>query len=165
MGSIKSILQFVSYKVDSINLATKNTLGVVGNYYSGHEDWKFQYGLAQPIYFKDSSVYVTGTTVKAFCGSQADPDVSLDISISGVFMCEGEKETPVDDDFIKVQMPAILSPYLRGAITYILAMAGFGQVIPPLVNFRNMAEEALKDIPILIESGQPEAIEEESKDN
>lgn len=156
MGSIKGVLQFISYKVDSINLTSKNTLGVLGNYYSGREDWKFQYGLARPIYYKDSSLYVTGTTVKAFCGSQEDPDVCLDISISGVFICEAEKEAPVDDDFIKVQMPAILSPYLRGAITYILAMAGFGQVVPPLVNFRNMAEEVLKDIPILIESGKPE---------
>lgn len=111
------------------------------------------------LYFKDEGVYVTGTTVKVICGEEEDPDVSMNISISGMFMLEDKTDASIDENFIKVQMPAILSPYLRGAITYILAMAGFSQIIPPLVNFRSMAEEALKDMPILVQGGQQKADE------
>lgn len=153
MGSLKSGLQFLSYKVDNIKLHMRNTLRMLGASFDQQPEWKFRYGVSQPLYIKSEDVYVSGVTVIAVLGKVKKPDVKLEMSISGIFKLIGDPEKKQREEFVKVQMPAILSPYVRSAITYVLAMAGFGQVIPPLVNYRQIAEDLLKDKPILVQEG------------
>ena len=151
MCSIKSGFQFINYKVDSINLKMNNTVGMLASVTNRDEDWKFKYGISQPLYITEDDIYISSTSVTAFLGDEIRPHLKLDTSVSGIFKYFGSDKPKDIDSFVKIQMPAILSPYLRSAITYILAMAGFGQVIPPLVNFRQMANELLKDKHILIQ--------------
>lgn len=159
MGGISSSFQFLNYKIDEINLVTKCNLGVLGNGYTGNEDWQFQYGLTHPLYIKGPDIYIAGVNTRTILGEQENPDVSLFVSITGIFKLlkkgnDGKDIEQNDRDieqFVKAQMPAILSPYLRTTITNILSMAGFGQVIPPLVNFREMAKNLLNDKPIIVQ--------------
>jgi preprotein translocase subunit SecB len=40
----------------------------------------------------------------------------------------------LEENMVHVNIPAILLPYLRSAITTILSQAGFGTIVLPLIN-------------------------------
>ena len=149
MCSMKASLQFVSYKIDVMKLDVQDKVGVICAAYNGQEDWSFLFGLMQPSYLKGPDIYISGVNAKTMLGSVEKPEVSLFVNVTGIFKKDGEQFGEGWENFIKAQMPAVLSPFLRTAITNILAMAGFGQVVPPLVNFHKMSKELLGDKPII----------------
>ena len=55
----------------------------------------------------------------------------------------------VEKNIITLQFPSILLPYLRSTLTSILANAGFGSVVLPLINLVEVAKGAQKELEII----------------
>ena len=157
MGSIESYFRFEGYKIDRIFYETiphVNFLGVKANL--PPEGWKTEIGIRQPTFFKSTKQYVGGLNITlnypnpgtqkiestAETGQLQDI-VKLSIGISGVFTVEeGRFDKATEESLIKIQIPALLFPYLRSAITSILAHAGLGSVLFPLINIYELAKNA-----------------------
>ncbi|MBI5238132.1 MAG: protein-export chaperone SecB [Deltaproteobacteria bacterium] len=76
-------------------------------------------------------------------GQLQDNLVKLSIGIAGVFTAEeGRFEKTTEETLIKIQIPTLLFPYIRSAITSILAHAGLGSVLFPLINIHELAKNA-----------------------
>ena len=149
MGSIISSLQFLSFKIDKMSLDVANTTRVLLKSYSSKDDWSFSVGIRHPSCIVEERMYIGGVDIKMFAGNKDNPDVQLHAGIAGVFKVVGNDIPPDKEERgAKNQIPALLSPYLRAAITATLASAGFGAVVLPLINFNALAEEQLKDVAI-----------------
>lgn len=160
MGSITSSLQLLSFKIDKISLEAVNTTDVLLKSYSS-QDWRFSIGIRRPIYIVSERMYIGGIDMKIIAGEERKPEVRLHTGIAGIFKVIGNDIPPDKEERVaKNQLPALLSPYLRAAVTGILASAGFNSVIIPLLNFNKLAEEQLKNISI--ERIEPKNIPEDS---
>jgi preprotein translocase subunit SecB len=72
------------------------------------------------------------------------PLIKCEVSIVGMFSAEqGRFSKDIEDKLVKIQIPAILMPYVRATITSLLAHAGFGSVIFPLINIHEVARQAV----------------------
>ena len=160
MGSIVSSLQFLSFKIDKISLESENTTGVLLKSYSP-QDWRFSIGVRRPMYIVAERIYIGGIDITVISGDENKPEVRLHAGIAGIFKVIGDDIPPDREERVaKNQIPALLSPYLRAAVTSTLASAGFNSVIIPLFDFNRLAEEQLKDIQI--ERIEPNDISENS---
>lgn len=111
------------------------------------------------MYFQKLNVYIGGLEVLV---TIPDPDknpeeatdpaesalVSLDTGIGGVFTVKKRLDENMEEGLAKIQIPALLLPYLRGTITSFLANSGYGTVIFPLINIHAAAKDALKDVEV-----------------
>lgn len=164
MGSIISSFRFEGYKIDRILYGTIPDVGfleVIGTLPS--EGWKFDIGIRQPLYFKSKKKYVGGMDIKITYpisekrGAESpdkgqdekakieigDNIVKLEIGIAGAFSVEENRfEKTIEENLVKVQIPVLLFPYLRSAITSIFAHAGLGSTILPLINVQELAKSA-----------------------
>ncbi|MCX5782588.1 MAG: protein-export chaperone SecB [Elusimicrobia bacterium] len=159
-SGITSVFKFLSYKVDSFNyemIKNLNLLEVAGNIKPAL--WNFKIGIRQPIYFKDRNYYICGLSGSISLDNQEGNGdkkalISLETGISGIFKVESSSMNRLtkeeENTVVKFQMPAILLPYLRGAITSFLANAGLGSVILPLVNVQALATKALEGLDIQV---------------
>ena len=158
MGSIKSSFQFISYKIDRFKFDIKPYLGILESNKSVDENlWKIKIAIRQPIYFKSEKRYVGGLDVlleldspnieikknnKGSNKKEKSSPLKLESGIAGAFAVdEGRFDKKIEESIVKHQFPAILYPYLRGAITTFLANAGFGSVIIPLINIYELAKK------------------------
>lgn len=149
MRSVVSSFQMLSYKIDKINLSMQNSLKNIQNRNFSDEEWSFGVKIRQPIYESINKVYIGGLDVILFYGNKENPKITLKSGIEGLFKVVGDDFTSeIENRVAKVQIPAILAPYLRSAITNILASAGFGSVMLPLLNMNAIAEDQLKEINI-----------------
>lgn len=161
-SSVTSEFQFKSFKVDRFVFSTQpkvNLLAKVEGF--SPEDWEFKFRFRHPMYFAKSKAYVGGLDVLV---TIPDPDksdekdadpiksalVSLDTGIGGFFTVSGRFDKDTEEVLAKVQIPALLLPYLRGTITSFLANSGYGNVIFPLINVHAAAADALKDVEVKI---------------
>lgn len=149
MRSVISSLQFLSFKIDKLSLDVASTTHTLLKSYSSNDDWSFAVGIRHPSYIEDERMYIGGVDIKMIAGSKENPDVRLHAGIAGIFKVIGKDIPPDKEESVaKNQIPALLSPYLRAAITSVLASAGFSSVVLPLLNFNTLAKEQLKDVPI-----------------
>jgi len=76
----------------------------------------------------------------------------LKAGLEGVFQTKDKEQfsTGVEQDLVKFQIPAILFPYLRAAVTGFFASAGLGSFVFPLVNVREMARQSSRDLEIKV---------------
>jgi|GEM_PF-719264 len=155
-GSIKSGFQFLNYKIDTIEFNTKTNSVMLKMDAVKIEN--FNPGL----FIRDAYKYTEDDKTFYMGGIEAKVEISdngNDLA-TGIFGIEGLFAV-VDDCFnaeqeemlVKTQIPSILFPYLRSAITNILASAGFGSIVFPLINIYNAVEkqekrEKIKIIPI-----------------
>ena len=156
MGGVESSFHFDAYKIDRIVFSTLpelNFLTVTGTL--DPNGWKFNVGFREPYYFKGAKKYVGGIDVKLtypIPPVQADESagtpeeknlVTLEIGIAGAFSVEeGKFEKSTEENLVKVQIPMILFPYVRAAITSIFAHSGLGSVYFPLINVQELAKSA-----------------------
>jgi preprotein translocase subunit SecB len=63
-----------------------------------------------------------------------------EFGITGVFTTDGNVDKITEEKMVKINMPALLMPYLRAAMTNILSNAGFGTMLFPLVNVYEIAK-------------------------
>lgn len=161
-SGVTSEFQFKSFKVDKFVFTSQpkvNLLARVEGFRA--EEWEFKYRFRNPMYFQKLKAYVGGLDVLV---SIPDPDkgpedvadpvesalVSLDTGIGGVFTVSGRFDKETEEVLAKVQIPALLLPYLRGTITSFLANSGYGTVIFPLINIHAAAANALRDVEVKI---------------
>ena len=156
-SSIKSAVQFRAYKIDNFNYAMKKNLGLLELKRAiNPELWEFQIAIRPPVYYKNREIYLCGIDSKVYLlPTEGDKEenalAKVEAGIVGTFGVEGDElEEKTKDLLVKVQMPSILMPYLRGTITTFLSNCGYSSVIFPLVNIQELAKEALKEISIQI---------------
>lgn len=154
MGRIESasVFQFESYKIDSVHLEMKRLVGLLE--FRGcvdPESIKLEIGLRNPIYIKSKKRYIGSlelslSVLQPEKSKQKTDDGSLlkvTLSIVGLFKVEqeGRLEKNIEEDLVKIQIPAILLPYARATLSSLLANAGFGSVVLPLINVHKLAQE------------------------
>jgi hypothetical protein len=166
--AIKSEFRFEGYKIDTINFETipevsfleiSNALNPKG--------WKFEIAIRPPLFLKNEKKYVGGldmsikypipeATLKdgweeKFVSdeTQKAPPVAftdfvkLEIGIAGIFSAEeGKFPQKTEENLVKIQIPMLLFSYLRSAVTSIMAQAGLGSFIFPLINVHEVAKKA-----------------------
>lgn len=158
-SSIKSAFRFEGYKVDTVSFEASPMLDFLG--YMGNiptDAWSLGISFRNPLFFEGENAYVGGmdVTLTGSVSNEADPEAEnieiakMDIGIAGKFSISGEGrfDKKIEDTLVKVQIPALLLPYLRGTITSILANAGFGSVILPLINIHDMAKQSMQDLEV-----------------
>lgn len=63
--------------------------------------------------------------------------------MSGYFkVAEGPLDPELEKNLVRIQIPAILFPFVRSAISSLTINAGFPGVILPLINVQEIAKEA-----------------------
>lgn len=163
-SSIKSSFQFKSYKVDKINFYSKPDINVLIRMNNiPLDEMNLAFAIRQPLFFSSEKIYVGGFDLLFHVSTPDQKDdapisepnehtlVRLEMGIAGVFKIEDDKLTPdQEDELVKVSIPAILLPYARAALTSLLANAGFGAVIFPLVNIYELAKEQMKDTTVKV---------------
>jgi|GEM_PF-1725281 len=151
-----SEFKFESYKIDSLNLETQRTLGALG--FIGNiptNSWKINIALRTPSFFKNESAYVCGMDIN-WTGMGNDKSgqptielVLLKAGISGLFKIEGNRPLEENEkNMVLIHFPALLFPYLRSALTGLIANSGLGTFIFPLINVHELIKDAAGSIEI-----------------
>ncbi len=151
MGSLESSIKFLSYKVDKFNFQIKRDLEILkvnGNINANAIN--FDIAVSRPCFFSKKNIYVCNLQCNINVKIENTDILSLTSSISGAFSSDQRIAKEMEEKIIKIQMPTILLPYLRGTITSFLANAGFNAVIFPLVNMNEIAEKNLQGLEIQV---------------
>lgn len=157
-SSVKSSFQFKAYKVDKIHFFSKPDINVLTMMNSiPADEMNLAFAMRQPIYFNSEKIYVGGFDILFQVAAPSEEGgqvseseenvlVKLELGIAGVFTVEDDRlSQELEEGLVKIHIPAILMPYARSAMTSLLANAGFGGVIFPLINIHNIAKEQMKD--------------------
>lgn len=161
-SSVISDFQFKSFKVDKFVFSSKTKVDLLAKREGFRpEEWDFKFRFRNPMYFQKLHAYVGGLEILV---TVPDPDqapeetkdpvesalVSLDTGIAGVFTVKERLDENLEEGLVKIQIPALLLPYLRGTITSFLANSGYGTTIFPLINIHAIANEALQDVEVKV---------------
>ncbi len=143
-SSIESSFQFINYKIDKIDFnLTHNTQFILRDSNKYNAEYMFGFRDTGKIKKDDKFFYVGGLGLKLLVKNQNNDKVAEgEFSITGVFGSKNEFSPKNETNLAKYQIPAILFPYLRAAITNILASSGFHNIILPLINIQEAAKEA-----------------------
>jgi preprotein translocase subunit SecB len=137
-------LQFISYKIDSLNLQMVNNVKVLAsNSLSRPYEIDFNMGIRNPSKYLINDVihYVGGLNIDLkILDSQKMQIVQGTFGIAGFFRLKNIEEQE-ENNMVQINIPAILLPYLRSAITTILSQAGFGTIVLPLINIHEVAKQ------------------------
>jgi preprotein translocase subunit SecB len=148
-GSGVASFQFISFKIDNVNLdVTKNITVLAVNTILQPNETEFTIGIRSPCkYLIDNAVhYVGGINVDVtISGSDKERILKGSFGISGLF-CPRGLDSQGEENMARINIPAILLPYLRSAITTILSQAGFGTIVLPLINIYEIAKNQPVDI-------------------
>jgi preprotein translocase subunit SecB len=144
-GSVTALFDFISYKIDSINLKMKNEISyLLNNAPIKTENMQLAISLRSTEKFDvDGSIrYVGGLSTRITILDEKTHEEMLDgtFSISGIFAPVALVEKGAEENFVKVNLPALLMPYLRAVMTNVLSNAGFGTALFPLVNVYELAK-------------------------
>lgn len=140
-GSIKSHFQLISYKIDKISFSVVQTVGVLASIFpTTINETDFQIGARNPFKFYDNGrvLYVNGLNIKLAIRNGESVIANGEFIVTGLFEAAGFESKDVEEKIVKYQAPTILFPYLRSCITNVLATAGFGAVVLPLINVANL---------------------------
>jgi preprotein translocase subunit SecB len=148
---------FEGYKIDHIAFDMQRTIQMIAASIDSRK-WEMTINIAKPIFSKSQKKYVCGLQVGLSLMAEKKPEseetgikeplVKCLVSIAGLFSIEeGELEKEIEISLLKSQLPAILLPYVRSTMTSILANAGFGSIIFPLINMHEVAK-GIKELDI-----------------
>jgi preprotein translocase subunit SecB len=149
-GGIASF-QFISYKIDTVGVQVAKTVDtLLIHSLLPPNQMNFEIGFRKIAkYFLNNAIhYVGGLNIKIqILDSNRIQILSGDFGISGLFrFLSDAMDKRIEENMVRVNIPAILLPYLRSAITTILSQAGFGTIVVPLIN----VHEAVREKPIEI---------------
>ena len=159
---MKSAFKFESYKVDTVRFDIQRIFGLLE--VTGNIDpnlWKLSINIREPLYFKTQKKYLGGLDTSIFVmppeteiedKKNKEPLIKMDVGIAGIFSVVEEErfEKKVEDTLVKIQIPAILFPYVRATMSSLLANAGFGSVMLPLININELAKQSFGDVEIKV---------------
>jgi preprotein translocase subunit SecB len=152
---MNSGFRFISYKVDSVELKMRNNLFLLSKKIFD-EDWDVEIGMRIPQYFTGNKVYLAGLdctmTYPPLEGDESkEPSIFLTAGIMGLFeVDEGRFPPEMEKKFVRSHLPTLVMPYVRATMTSLLANAGIGIHIFPLVNMHEIASKTLKDEEIIV---------------
>jgi len=162
-GIKKSGFSFDSYKIDKVELHTAPHVGMLRFQDRIPNDaWELDLTIRQPVFYRHQNEYIGGMDIRLKLaqddGEGAEPFLLIELTagIAGIFSV-GEEGLPpgVEETLVKLQIPTILFPYLRGTVTSLMANAGLGVFIFPLINLHKVAEEGFQDMDIKIIEDEP----------
>ncbi len=157
-----SSFQFLSYKIHHVSLTCPRPSfqSLQGQIIDPEDTWKLRINVRDPWYLTKAKVYIGGLDCSLQLFDKGIPEedrnsdnasLAIKVSISGLFgVDEGQFKKELEEQLVKVQIPAILFPYVRASVTALLANAGFGSVMLPLINMNEVGKNALKDKEIQI---------------
>jgi len=140
-SSLKSDFSFLSYKVDKLEMSILQDIGVIKfdcNY--DNFEWNQSISIRKPIYFESIKVYLCGISSvvtlkpKKQKNKRTKAWLRLRIGMVGLFSVEDRIDEALERKFVSISAPAILFPFLRATCANLLASAGFGSVVMPLIN-------------------------------
>lgn len=149
---VEAGIQLESYKIDKIDFNIVPHIDVLRQ--KMQSDCSVIFDLA----FRDAKrffneqgqyIYITGlkSRIKIDSYSLHKTIAEGEFCITGSFLRQGELDKETEERLIKYQAPAILMPYLRAAMSFIITSAGFSTIIFPLVNINAAAHSC--DIKII----------------
>jgi preprotein translocase subunit SecB len=148
-SGIESAFQFLSYKIDTFHLeVTKDTKSLAHNAVLDSSQVQMSLTIRNPIHIAADNTYVGGMDIQFSLFFSADRSESNRLAvgsagISGYFRIVGNSlSKEAEESLVRLQIPALLLPYLRPAVTSLLINAGFPGVIFPLINVHALATEA-----------------------
>jgi preprotein translocase subunit SecB len=144
-GGVTAQFSFISYKIDYISMNMNPVIEyLIKNDPIVLKDTDFSIKLRNTEKFNvDGSIkYVGGLNTRITIRDKEDKKEILtgEFGISGIFAPDGEVDLSLEENFSRVNLPAILLPYLRALMTNILSQAGFGTVLFPLINVYELAK-------------------------
>jgi len=157
-GSIAAPFDFLSYKIDKIEMNMEKKVGyLINNAPVFSEDINLSIKLrnTEKYVFEDgASHYIGGLSTLIELIDKETKSVMLkgEFGISGVFIAKEPVEKNAEENFARINLPAILMPYLRASMTNTLSSAGFGTILFPLVNIYELAKN--KNLPIIDHSAE-----------
>jgi preprotein translocase subunit SecB len=159
-SGIESAFQFISYKIDTLSMeVTKDVRSLLFNGILGPEQVQLALSLRNPLHIKVDNAYVGGIEIMFsmyFSNNLVDSNRIAfgKAGISGFFKVAGDLSEEAEKNLVRLQIPAILFPYIRSAITALTINAGFPGVVVPLINVQEWARQAGDNIKIQ-EIGEP----------
>jgi preprotein translocase subunit SecB len=146
--------QFISYKIDRVKLNVAQNVTVLAiNTIPDLSDMDFRIGIRNSSKFLSNNTvcYIGGINVDiTIRDSKQDEILNGSFGIAGLFSSNNMDEQS-EENMVRINIPAILLPYLRSSITTILSQAGFGTIVLPLINIYEIA----KNNPIRIQDLSP----------
>lgn len=153
-GGVKpSGLIFLGYRITEVKFSAPPAIDISG----GEEGTpvNVSLGFADVAHNPDSDTYMVPVSAKMEIGDAAAPEEEgqpekLEVSgrIMGLFKFADSSNVP--DDFkrnlILHQTPALLMPFLRGALGGVIGMCGYGAIPLPLLNMVNITKDMERTI-------------------
>jgi preprotein translocase subunit SecB len=157
-GGVTAQFNFLSYKIDSINLKMKPDISYLLNTNPVRPEnlhLNIKLRSTEKFNINDSIQYVGGLSTKIIIIDEKTKGEILEgtFGISGVFTPVGSVDNAAEDNFAKINLPALLMPYLRAVMTNVLSNAGFGTFLFPLVNVYELAKN--QNFPVIDHTKQP----------
>ncbi|GHV80285.1 hypothetical protein AGMMS49944_20760 [Spirochaetia bacterium] len=143
-SSIIGLFDFISYKIEKINLVMNPQAGfLLNNSYIKPENAELSIMLrnTEKFIIDGRIIYIGGLSTKIVLTDEKTHNQIMngEFGISGAFTPVGTVDETAEQNFTKINLPALLMPYMRAAMTNTLASAGFGTVLFPLVNIYELA--------------------------
>jgi preprotein translocase subunit SecB len=141
--------RFLTYKIDTINVMIPKKVSILAAsslVVPSQINFEIGFRNAGKYSISDAIVYVGGLNTKIQISDTKAQILYGEFGISGLFR-PINMDDEAEKEMVRYNIPAILMPYLRSAITTIITQAGFGTVVLPLLNVYEMAKE--KPIEIL----------------
>jgi preprotein translocase subunit SecB len=145
-SSIAAQFNFISYKIDSVTVKMNPKI----TYLLDNKPLMPQ-GINLSIKLRNTEKfdingsihYVGGLSTQVTIHDEENQEEMLsgEFGISGIFAPVGDMEKSVEENFARINLPALLMPYIRAAITNILSQAGFGTVLFPLINVYELTKK------------------------
>lgn len=146
-------LEFLNYKIGDLHLNMKPIWGYLWHKPTpADEEWVAFNRFSTTYYHEESDSYMVTfglrLALKRILGRDPLPEgeffVDAQGDITGLFRFNKETEHPkqTQENLIRFNGPAILAPYLRAALSSLLAQSGYGHVISPLLNIYQAAQDA-----------------------
>lgn len=155
-SGVESAFQFLSYKIDTFHLeVTKDTRSLAHNAILDPSQVQMSLSIRSPIHIAADNTYVGGMDIQFSLFYSADRAESNKLAegkagISGYFKVAGNAlSKDAEENLVRLQIPALLLPYLRPAVTSLLLNAGFPGVVFPLINVHALAANAGNKIAIV----------------
>lgn len=157
-GIEPSSMEFLNYRVVELKLASGLEPSTTPGGIPDDAEWRIGIGLGDVAHYQDDDIYVSYLSAKmALLPSSInkvqtrryeEDALSAEGTIYGVFRfaANAEIDPALKQNLLLNQTPALLMPFLRAAISGLLALAGYGAVPMPLINMARIAETTPRSI-------------------
>jgi preprotein translocase subunit SecB len=136
---------FVSYKIDSVSMRMEKNINFLMNTDPIKPDCiqlSIKLRNTEKFIINGIVTYVGGLMTQIRITNEVNGPTILEgqFGITGIFTSKNTIDDQTEKTFAKINLPALLMPYLRATMTNILSNAGFGTMLFPLVNVYELAK-------------------------